>query len=93
MRQTFTFHITLSTSQLRTTKHLWIVWEANAKMARKFKVKIGARKYKRCLVISKEKPQKLFAQFVPCLMTAAVYHTFPSNNQKSALVERVSVSK
>ena len=35
------------------------------------------RKYKIFLVISKEKPERLFAS---CLATAALYRTVPSNN-------------
>ena len=36
--------------------------------------------YKRCLIISKEKTKRFLELFVPCLMTAALYHTVPSNN-------------
>ena len=51
------------------------------KMEKKtLKVKIGVRIFKRCLIISKEKPQRLFAPFVPCLMTGALYRTVPPNN-------------
>ncbi len=35
---------------------------------------------KRCLIISKKKPQKVFALYVPPLMTAALYRTVPPNN-------------
>ena len=42
------------------------------------KVKLGTKKNERCLIISEEKPQRLFTLFVPCLMTGAFYHTaFP----------------
>ncbi len=65
---------------IENAKHSWIVWRDNAKWQKTFKVKIGARNYKRCLIISKKKPQKLFALSVPCLMTGALYHTVPPNS-------------
>ena len=43
-------------------------------MAGSFKVKIGARTYKRCLICEK-KLQKLFALFFPCLVNGAMYST------------------
>ena len=43
------------------------------------KVKIEAHNI-RCLIISKEKLQRLFALFVPYLMTGVLYHTVPPNN-------------
>ena len=55
-------------------------WRDNAKWQETLKVKIGATKYKRCFIISKEKPQKLFALFVTCLMIDALYRTVPRNN-------------
>ena len=70
----------LAISQLRTAKHLWIVWRNNAKWQKTLKVKIRARNYKRCLIISKKKPQMLFALSVPRLMTGALYRTVPPNN-------------
>ncbi len=70
----------LAISQLRTAKHLWIVWRDNAKWQKTLKVKIRARNYKRCLIISKKKPQKLFALSVPYLMTGDLYRTVPPNN-------------
>ncbi len=36
----------LAISQLRTAKHLWIVWRDNAKWQKTLKVKIGAKNYK-----------------------------------------------
>ena len=70
----------LAISQLRTAKHLWIVWRDKAKWQKSLKVKIRARNYKRCLITSKKKPQKLFAVSVPRLMTGALYRTVPPNN-------------
>ncbi len=70
----------LAISQLRTAKHLWIVWRDKAKWQKTLKVKIRARNYKRCLITSKKKPQKLFAVSVPRLMTGALYRTVPPNN-------------
>ena len=40
----------LAITKLRTAKHLWVVWQDNAMWQETFKVKIGARKYKRFLV-------------------------------------------
>ena len=65
---------------MRTAKHLWIVWRDNAKWQKILKVKIRARNYKRCLIISKKKLQKLFAVSVPRLMTGALYRTVPPNH-------------
>ena len=42
----------LAISQLRTAKHLSIVWRDKAKWQRTLKVKIRARNYKRCLITS-----------------------------------------
>ena len=51
------------------------------KMEKKpLKVKIGVRIFERCLIISKEKPQRLFAPFVPCLMTGALSRPVPPSN-------------
>ncbi len=50
------------------------------KWQKAIKVKIGARNYKTCLIISKEKPQKLFSLSVPCLMTGTLYRTVLPNN-------------
>ncbi len=91
----------LAISQLRTAKHLWIVWRDKAKWQKTLKVKIRARNYKRCLITSKKKPQKLFAVSVPCLMTGALYRTVPPNNpcmlcglnyRKWLIVSSISVS-
>ena len=60
--------------------NLWIVYRDNAKWQETLKVKIGARKYERCLIISKEKPQGLPGLFVPRLMTGAPYRTVPPKN-------------
>ena len=65
--------------QLRTTKHLWTVTSENAKWWDALKVKIEARKYKRCLIISKENPQRLFQYFFH-VMTSALYRTVPPVN-------------
>ncbi len=59
---------------------LWIVWSDKAKWQKTLEVKIRASNYKRCLITSKEKPQKLFAVSVPCLMTGGLYRTVPPNN-------------
>ncbi len=42
----------LAISQLRTAKHLSIVWRDKAKWQKTLKVKIRARNYKRCLITS-----------------------------------------
>ena len=70
----------LAIFQLRTAKHLWIVWRDKAKWYKTVKVKIRARNYKRYLITSKKKPQKLFPVSVLCLMTGALYRTVPPNN-------------
>ena len=44
------------------------------------KVKIGVRIFERCLIISKEKPQRLFAPFVSYFMAGAFSRPVPSNN-------------
>ncbi len=54
--------------------------EGQNKVAENFKVKIRARNYKRCLITSKEKRQKLYTLSVPCLMIGALYRTVPPNN-------------
>ena len=46
-------------------------WKNNANWQETLKVKIGARKYKRFLIMYKERPQ-VFALFVPCLMIDAL---------------------
>ena len=52
--------------------------ERQNKEAEKFKIKMWARHMKD---FPKEKPKGcLFALFVQCLMTAALYHTVPPNN-------------
>ncbi len=51
-----------------------------ASTAENYKGNNWSKKYKRCLIISKEKPQKLFALSIPCLMTGTLYRTVPPNN-------------
>ena len=53
------------------------------------KVKIGVRKYKRCLIITKEKLQRLFVLFVLYLMTGALYRTVPPTNPYMKLTEKI----
>ena len=50
-------------SESRTAGHLWIIWD-DAMWQETLEVKIRARKYKGCLVISKEKPRRLFIRSV-----------------------------
>ena len=64
--------IELAISQMKNAKHLWIVWRDNSKCQETLKVKIAARKYKRCLIIPEKKRYKFFPLFVPYLMTAAL---------------------
>ncbi len=54
--------------------------EGKSKVAENFISKIRARNYKRLLITSKKKPQKVFALSVQCLMTGALYRTVPPNN-------------
>ena len=58
----------LAISQLRTAKHLWIVWRDNAKWQKTLKVKIGARNYKRCLIISIRKSLKSCLLYRFCVL-------------------------
>ena len=44
------------------------------------KVKIGVRIFERCLIISKEKPQRLFSLFVSYFMAGAFSRPAPPNN-------------
>ena len=69
-----------STQPQISAKNLWIVWKDTAKWPKTLKVKIRGKKYKRCLIISKENPQRLFVLFVSCLVTSALCPTIPPNN-------------
>ena len=57
---------------IQNRKTSMIVWTGIAKWQESLKVKIGVRKGKRCPIIFKEKPQKLFALFNLCLTTGVL---------------------
>ena len=69
--------IELAISQMKNAKHLWIVWRDKTKCQETLKVKIGARKYKGCLIAPEKKRYKFFPLFVPYLMTAVLYRPVP----------------
>ena len=48
--------------------YLWIIWKDCAKWKETLEVKIGAGKYKKCLIISRKKPYRSCALFLPCFM-------------------------
>ena len=54
----------------------------NAKYLETLKVKTGARKYKKCLIISFRKGLEVVCTIRStfCLMTGALYRTIPPNN-------------
>ena len=51
-------------------------FEGLRKVAENLKVEFGERKYKKCLIIFKEKPQRFFALFVLYLITGAIHASF-----------------
>ena len=61
------------------------------------KFQFGSRKHKRCLVISEEKPQGLFPQFLPCLITAwcTLSHCPPKQSMHAlrSLLENTEMAK
>ena len=74
-------------SQLRTAEHLWIVWRDNEKRQETLKVKIRARKCKRCHTISKEIPQRLLALFWISLSLHTIHACFVVPIMKWLLID------
>ena len=76
---------------MENCKDLLIVWRENAKSQETLKVKIVARNTKDSSLPFKEKPQMLFAIFVPCLMAGALYRTVSPNNPRIHACFAVSI--
>ena len=57
---------TTTFTQVQSVEKVELARHAGAKWREILKTKIGARKYKRCLAIFQQKPQRLFTPFVSC---------------------------